>query len=89
MRDALFRGFTTYGEFQSSPENISTNILAARLKKMVEDGIFVKVPDAENKLKIHYMLTDKGKDLRNVLVAVGSWGSKHVDGALDMRGKMS
>lgn len=84
MRDALFRGFTTYGQFQSSPEAISTNILAARLKKMVSDGIFEIADDPNNKLKRHYVLTEKGRDLKQVLMAVGTWGSKHLHGTYDM-----
>ena len=45
IRDALFKKFTTYGEFQSSPEKISSNILAERLKRLVDNGIFEKVKD--------------------------------------------
>lgn len=88
MRDALFRGFTTYGQFLSSPEGISTNILAARLKKMVADGIFETVNDPDNKLKIHYILTEKGRDLKEVLMAVGMWGSKYIEGTFDMAEKV-
>lgn len=80
LRDAIFKKFTTYGEFQSSAEKISTNILAARLHKMVEDGIFTREKDTDNKLKIHYMLTEKGKELEKVLHVVGAWGYEHIPG---------
>ncbi len=89
IRDALFRGFTTYGQFQSSPEGISTNILASRLKKLVSERILIQVRDKGNKLIIHYQLTDKGKELKDVLLAVGNCGSKHVEKAIDMRDKIS
>lgn len=88
IRDALFRGSTTYGEFQASPEKIATNILASRLCKMVENGIFVRERDPENKLKIHYRLTEKGKDLGDVVMAVGLWGNKHLEGTLDLAKKV-
>lgn len=88
VRDALFRGFTTYGEFQSSPEKISSNILAARLQKMVDTGIFTKEKDPENKLKIHYRLTEKGRGLKDVLLAVGFWGNSHIHGTHDILEKI-
>ncbi len=88
IRDALFRQRTTFGEFRSSPEHIASNILAARLQKLVELGIFKKIPDKEHKLKIHYQLTKKGRDLKDVLLAVGSWGHKHLDNTLDMLKKI-
>lgn len=88
LRDALYKGYTTYGQFASSEEGISTNILAARLKKLVEGGIFVKEQDKKNKLVIHYQLTRKGRELHDVVAAVGKWGIKHMEGTLDMRDKM-
>ena len=84
IRDALFKQFTTYGEFQSSPEKISSNILASRLQKMVSDGIFIKSSDPNNKLKIHYNITEKGRDLRDVILAAGLWGNKYIDGTCDI-----
>lgn len=88
LRDALFKNFTTYGEFQSSPEQISTNVLAVKLRKMVENGIFEKVKDEENKLKIHYILTEKGRELKDIIIAVGLWGNKYIEGTVDMMEKI-
>lgn len=80
VRDAIMVGSTTFGEFQSSPEKISTNILAARLTKLVEEGIFIKESDPNNKLKIHYRLTEKGKALGPILQSIGDWSSKFIEG---------
>ena len=82
--DALLRQQTTFGQFRSSPEKIASNILAARLQKLVELDIFKKVPDEKHKLKVHYQLTKKGRDLKDVLLAVGSWGHKHIDNTFDI-----
>lgn len=79
VRDAIMLGSTTYGEFQSSAEKISTNILAARLSKLVEEGIFIKESDSSNKLKIHYRLTEKGKALGPVIKSIAEWSTKYVD----------
>ncbi|WP_281246236.1 winged helix-turn-helix transcriptional regulator [Nitrosomonas marina] len=45
MRDAL-AGKQTYSEFQATPEKIPTNILADRLKRLVEFDILNKKPSA-------------------------------------------
>lgn len=80
LRDALFAGKTTYGEFQSSSEGISTNILASRLKHLVKEGIFEKRQDEQNKLIIHYIPTAKGRSLESVLGEIANWGLQHIDG---------
>lgn len=84
LRDALFRGCVSYGDFQSSPENISTNILASRLMKLTELGIFEKKPHPTHGLKFDYHLTEKGKALKEVVLTVGAWGSQYVEGSASM-----
>ena len=88
LRDALYKGFVGYGEFQSSSECISTNILAARLKKLTEAGIFAKQRDAKHGLKYTYTLTDKGRALEPTIMALGDWGMNWIEGTLDMREKI-
>src|SRR5215475_10267080 len=39
VRDMLLFGKRTYGEFQASPENIATNILADRLQRLENAGL--------------------------------------------------
>lgn len=88
LRDALFKNFTTYGQFLSSAEGISTNILASRLKHLVLNGILSKQDDAHNKLKIHYTLTDKGRSLRSVILVVGLWGNQNIPDTDDIVAKI-
>jgi DNA-binding HxlR family transcriptional regulator len=88
LRDALFKNFTTYGQFQSAPEGISSNILAARLKNLVNNGIFVKKGDEKNKLIIHYTLTNKGRSLRSVILVVGLWGNQNIPNTDDIVAKI-
>ena len=80
VRD-LFAGKKTFSEFQNSPENIPTNILAERLKRLVENGIIVKEPYQMHPVRHEYALTAKGKDLGFVLEAMVRWGEKHVPGS--------
>ncbi|HHI70271.1 MAG TPA: transcriptional regulator, partial [Rhodobacteraceae bacterium] len=48
IRDMLFQGFQTYGEFQSSQEGIATNILADRLAHLEANGLISKTRDPKN-----------------------------------------
>ncbi|MDN5204143.1 helix-turn-helix domain-containing protein [Fulvivirgaceae bacterium BMA10] len=88
IRDALYKGFKSYNEFLSSPEKISTNILAARLQKLTAYGIFEKQKNEQNQLKIDYVLTEKGKDLAPIMMELGKWGMKHIDNTVDMLAKI-
>jgi len=79
IRD-LFLGKTTYGEFQNSPEKIPTNLLSERLKRLEHHGIIIKHPYQQNPVRYSYTLTDKGKALKPVLIAVLDWGVHYIPG---------
>lgn len=77
IRDLMFMGKTTYGEFLQGAESISTNILADRLEKLETSGIISKAPDPDNGTKFIYALTEKGKDLIPVMFELIAWSGKH------------
>lgn len=75
VRDA-FHGHHRFGEFQKSL-GVARNILAARLRKLVEDGIFEIQPDPDSAVSHLYVLTPRGEELCVILVALWQWGAKH------------
>jgi len=77
VRDIMFRGKETYGEFLESGDGIATNVLADRLKCLEIDGIIEKSRDPENKRRYLYRLTDKGRDLAPVLLEMMRWSAKY------------
>ncbi len=77
LRDILFKGKRYYSEFLSSPEKISTNILASRLNKLESEGLVSKTQDTKNLSKYIYRLTDKGKDLLPLMLDIIEWSAKH------------
>jgi len=83
VRD-LFAGKKIYSEFQESPEKIPTNILADRLRRLTGSGIVEKKPYQQRPVRYEYILTDKGRDLGQVLKAVVQWGEKHIPGSKAM-----
>jgi DNA-binding HxlR family transcriptional regulator len=77
VRDILFFDKKTYGEFLSSREQISTNILASRLSQLLEKGILRSTADKSDKRKDIYELTQKGLDLYPVMLQMILWSAKY------------
>ena len=76
LRDMMFDGKTSYGEFLLSKEKIATNILADRLGALESNGFVSKTVSPENKSKLVYTLTEKGIALLPVILEMTIWGSK-------------
>ena len=77
IRDIVYFGKKTYGEFLASEEGMATNILASRLTRLEEQGILMKMPSGQDKRKEEYILTKKGLDLIPVLVEMANWSAEH------------
>ena len=75
LRDHL-TGKRTYKEFLESPEAISTNILADRLRRLDEWGLVERRVYREKPERLAYELTQKGADLLPTLQALGRWGDR-------------
>jgi DNA-binding HxlR family transcriptional regulator len=76
LRDA-FRGVRRFDEF-ASDLGIARNLLTDRLHRLVDHGIFEKVPYQERPRRYEYRLTDRGVDLSPALVAFMRWGDVHL-----------
>ena len=77
VRDAMF-GITRYSDFQRSL-GIAKNILRDRLEALVEQEILRKVDAGEHGPRFEYKLTEKGRDLFPVMVALRQWSDKWVE----------
>ena len=77
IRDMMFRGKKYYHEFLEAGEGISTNILASRLQSLEEEGVVSKRKDPDKGSRFIYTLTDKGKELIPVMLAMIEWGAKY------------
>jgi len=76
LRDA-FQGMTRFDEFQESL-GIAPNILSRRLTHLTASGMFVRRRYSERPPRYEYLLTDKGRDFFPVLVALFTWGNRHL-----------
>ncbi|GAA4868716.1 winged helix-turn-helix transcriptional regulator [Actinomycetospora straminea] len=62
-----------YGELAAGLPRIPSNILAARLKELQEAGILRRAPRSR---VVVYELTDYGRELEPLVLALGAWGAK-------------
>ncbi|MCP5059809.1 MAG: helix-turn-helix transcriptional regulator [bacterium] len=85
VRDA-FLGATRFHHFESNL-GIAKNILANRLSRLVENGVFTKERLDEPGQRFEYELTQKGRDLWLVLTAMRLWGDKWVFGEANVPAK--
>ena len=77
IRDMMLRGRRSYKEFLDCYEGIATNILADRLRKLVDYEIVTTQPDSSDGRKVIYTLTQKGIDLAPVLTEMVLWAAAH------------
>ncbi|MBN9451672.1 MAG: helix-turn-helix transcriptional regulator [Bosea sp.] len=75
LRDIMFGNRRHFREMLTkSDEGIASNILADRLKRLVEKGLLSRRDDASHKQKAIYSLTEMGVALVPVFAAMGEWG---------------
>lgn len=80
----LNRGEKRFLELQRITCGVSQKVLSEKLKELEEDELITKVVHPEVPPRVEYFLTDKGKDLAQVLESLEVWSQKHY-GHLDTK----
>ncbi|MEW6437815.1 MAG: helix-turn-helix domain-containing protein [Pseudomonadota bacterium] len=79
LRDMMFGGRRHFRELLTqSEEGISSNILADRLKMLLEEGLITNTNDPTHKQRTTYSLTEKAIELVPIFALLGAWGSRHL-----------
>ncbi|WP_425388701.1 winged helix-turn-helix transcriptional regulator [Amycolatopsis jejuensis] len=76
VRDVL-DGIHRFSELQRNL-GLAKNILATRLRELVNQGILELVPAADGSAYQEYALTGRGRELFTVIVALRKWGEHHL-----------
>lgn len=76
LRCAAF-GARRYGEFHREL-GVATNVLADRLSRLVDAGVLARVAYQQRPPRHEYVLTDAGRELVPVLLALKAWGDTHL-----------
>jgi DNA-binding HxlR family transcriptional regulator len=68
-----------FKDLERSIEGINTRMLVKELKQLENGGVIVRKVFAEVPPKVEYSLTPKGRELKNVLEELKSWGKKNIE----------
>lgn len=75
VRDA-FDGVRRFSDFQRGL-GVARNILSDRLRRLVDAGVLAMQPASDSSAYQEYVLTEQGKALFPVVVALRQWGERH------------
>ena len=78
LRDIIFFDHRYYKQFVKL-EGISTNILANRLERLLNNGILIREVDKVNQSSYLYSLTKKGLALVPVVIEIYNWGAQFTE----------
>ncbi|WP_157020301.1 winged helix-turn-helix transcriptional regulator [Mesorhizobium xinjiangense] len=76
LRDMIFGGKRHFRELLRSEERISSNILADRLKRLLEAGMLTRADDPTHRQKAIYSLTEMAICTVPIMAHLGAWGRK-------------
>jgi DNA-binding HxlR family transcriptional regulator len=79
LREAFF-GTRRFNKFAENL-GLSRNILQNRLKMLVSQGILAEHPYGPSKARNEYRLTEAGRDVFPIVIALLQWGDKHLAGS--------
>lgn len=74
----LLNGSTTFTQIAADAPGISRSLLTARLRDLAKAGVVQITPNPNGNGSV-YHLTEAGKDLLPVIVAIGTWGERWLD----------
>ncbi|MDR2318875.1 MAG: helix-turn-helix transcriptional regulator [Pseudomonas sp.] len=86
LRDA-FDGLRRFSEFQKNL-GLAKNILASRLKLLVESGLLMTQPASDGSAYKEYVLTEKGRSVFPVVVGLRQWGERYLFEAGEPRSEL-
>ncbi|MGD9477801.1 winged helix-turn-helix transcriptional regulator [Shinella sp. G-2] len=85
LRDMMFGNRRHFRELLTkSEEGIASNILADRLRRLVEEGLITREDDPSHKQKALYSLTEMGIALVPVFAMMGAWGRRFLPVTKDL-----
>lgn len=80
----MFLGTRRFDDLQRLT-GASPHLLSQRLKRLESEDILVRRPYSERPLRHEYRLTEKGRDLWPIVIALKTWGDRWLDGGEDPR----
>ena len=71
-------GATSYSDLLATPERISTNILAERLRRLEQAGLIARASARKGSIRGAYALTRRGAGFIPALQEIARWGEANI-----------
>ena len=72
----LLAGPARYNVLRDAIPDISDRMLSERLRELEEEDVITRTVIPETPVRVEYALTDKGRDLKAAVLAIGEWAEK-------------
>ncbi len=79
----MLAGVTRFNDLRRGVPRMSPSLLSKRLKELEAAGVVVTAPGPGGVAE--YQLTEAGRDLREIVMAMGFWGQRWVESQLSLR----
>lgn len=76
--EVLLLGDRRFKELSEQIKGVSDRVLVERLKELEDEGIVLRTERIDGPIKVIYSLTEKGKDLNDVMKEVQHWSDKWI-----------
>ncbi len=77
LRDLFLQGPRRFQDFTNSLQGISPNVLSGRIKKLLELDVIKTQQYSAHPPRYEYDLSEKGRDLYDIIAGLRDWGIKH------------
>lgn len=74
---AMLAGRTRFSELTETIPDLTDRLLSIRLKELEAEGIVTRHVEPTRPVRIEYRLTDKGRELADVVILLGDWAHRH------------
>lgn len=73
---SLYNGNVRFTDIAATVPGLSDRLLSERLKALEHEGMVIREVIPETPVRIEYRLSEKGRDLGQVMDAVGDWAHR-------------
>ncbi len=73
---SLLSGVDRFSDLKASIPQISDGLLSERLKELEAEGIVTRTVTPDTPVRITYGLTERGRDLSNVMEELAGWAER-------------
>jgi len=87
LRNMIILNHTRFNQFLESVEGINPKTLSVRLREMEKSGLIKRHVYAQTPVKIEYTVTEKGKELKLIIMQMAAFSMKYCSSDVFKDGK--